>query len=280
MEPPPVKQKSGCFFTLAKVFLAVFILGLVAIYLANRPTVPEQAPQANSRPAASNPPTAPKVAPPPTVHFQEIAADRRRWPQNVILKSSLVLPIVFNGKEAGNVTLPAGATVQLVAVNPDGTLVVAQNGNQTKISADKTDLLDEIAAIQKNAQVREQQAAQAKIAAVDAVNYTIVKRWSLPNGGEGKVIVISPAAANEAQMTLLGDRLRRDTQNDRNAFVYIFNDPQAAEMRDRLSSLTDAESKFYSIHFVGTYMRNANNGVHEMEIQPAGMDGPTKKLSF
>jgi hypothetical protein len=107
------------------------------------------------------------------------------------------------------------------------------------------------------------------------INYTIVKRWAV-----GKVIVIPPTAANISAMTRLGQQLRTDTQNDGNDFIYIFDNEQAAQMRDRLSSLTDSESKFYSQHFIGTYMRNANNGVHDMEMQPAGMDGPATEFDF
>lgn len=112
------------------------------------------------------------------------------------------------------------------------------------------------------------------------VRYDIAKRWSIPNGGEGKVIVIPPALANEAGMTALADKLREDTRSDRNAFIFIFDDPQAAEMRDRLNSLSPSEREFYQRHFMGTYIRNINTGFHEMEMHPTGMNGPSKQLKF
>ena len=122
--------------------------------------------------------------------------------------------------------------------------------------------------------------AQSALANIPTVNYAIAKRWPLPNGGEGKVIVISPSAANVPTMTLLGKQLQRETQNDRNAFIYIYDNDQAAQMRDRVSSFTESDYQFYERYFIGTYMRNANNGVHEMEIQPDGVNGHATELKF
>ena len=50
------------------------------------------------------------------------------------------------------------------------------------------------------------------------INYEIIKTWSIPNGGQGKVIVISPNYLNDEDMVLLGDKLKEDTKQDRNAF--------------------------------------------------------------
>ncbi len=110
--------------------------------------------------------------------------------------------------------------------------------------------------------------------------YSIVRRWPIPNGGEGKVIVIPPSAGTESGMTALADQLRADTASDRNAFVYIFDDQRAAQMRDRIESLTPAEEEFYDRHYMGNYFRNGNNGVHEMEMHPTGMNGPSKTITF
>lgn len=120
----------------------------------------------------------------------------------------------------------------------------------------------------------------SELAPKPQARYDIAKRWSIPNSGEGKTIVIPRALANEAGMAILADKLREDTRSDRNAFVCIFDDRKAAEMRDRLNSLTPAERAFYQRHFMGTYLRNINTGHHEMEMHPAGMNGPSRTLKF
>src|SRR3990167_1849297 len=60
------------------------------------------------------------------------------------------------------------------------------------------------------------------------ITYEIVERWSIPNGGEGKAIIISPDYLNETDMTALGKKLMNEAKNDRHAFVEVFNDKQAA----------------------------------------------------
>lgn len=113
------------------------------------------------------------------------------------------------------------------------------------------------------------------------ISYEIIKRWTIPNGGEGKVIVISPNNFNEADMVTLGDKLKSDTKNDRNAFIFIFTDKKAAEMRDRLSSttnsLTKMEADYYDKHYVGDYSRNINSGYHQFTIYFDGVMGTNNK---
>lgn len=113
------------------------------------------------------------------------------------------------------------------------------------------------------------------------ISYEIVKRWSIPNGGEGKLIVISPDLLNEADMLALGEKLKLDTKSDRNADISVYTDKKAAEMRDRLSSetnkLTKEEDDFYNTHFVAQYNRNINTGYHEYTIYFDGVMGTNKK---
>lgn len=112
------------------------------------------------------------------------------------------------------------------------------------------------------------------------VRYRIAKRWMIPNGGEGKVIVISASDATEARMEALGKILKEDTRNDRNAFIFIFDDEKAAAMRDHIETLSERETQFYDRHYLGTYMRNANTGYHKMEMHLKGLDGPLKEIEF
>jgi hypothetical protein len=128
---------------------------------------------------------------------------------------------------------------------------------------------------------QEQVAPTAIPTQVKTINYEVVKSWEIPNGGFGKVIVISPQNFNEADMTLLGEKLKADTKNDRNAFIFIFDDKKAAEMRDRLPSTTnppnETEQDYYDKHFVGDYSRNINSGYHQFTIYFDGVIGTNQK---
>lgn len=104
------------------------------------------------------------------------------------------------------------------------------------------------------------------------ITYEIVERWSIP-GGEGKAIVISPNYLNEADMTALGEKLKNDTKNDRDAFVMVFSDKQAALWRHESGTekLSAAEQEFWDKHFIGTYNKNSNTGNHEFTIVVDGL---------
>ena len=165
--------------------------------------------------------------------------------------------------------------VTITRVEPDG-ISISHSDGIAKIPF--TDLSQELRT--KYGYDPKKAAAYSQAEKAALVSYSITKRWSIPNGGEGKVIVIPPALANEAGMTAIANKLREDTREDRNAFVFIFDAPKAAEMRDRLNSLTPTELEFYQRHYMGTYMRNINSGIDDMELHPTGMNGPYKTLKF
>ena len=106
--------------------------------------------------AMQNPPQAPD--------FQTIAANRKLWPQSVVLKAATAVPIVLNGQPVGSITIPAGASVQVVSVNTNGELVIAQNGNQTKVLAEKTNIAEAYTVQQaKFAQLKSQEKHQRQL---------------------------------------------------------------------------------------------------------------------
>lgn len=114
------------------------------------------------------------------------------------------------------------------------------------------------------------------------VAYRVVEQWAIPNGGFGKVIVVADTAANEMGLRALGEELKFDTRDDRNAFIDIYNDARAPSMRS--AALRDALSKrderMYYRHFVATYGRNANTGYHQLTIAPDGMDGRQIEVDY
>jgi glutaredoxin len=115
------------------------------------------------------------------------------------------------------------------------------------------------------------------------INYEIVDSWVIPNGGQGKVIVISPSNLNEPDMVALGEELRTTTSADRNAFIFVFDDKKASLLRDAVlndkASATD--QNFYDKHYVGQYNRNGNTGFNEFVIHFDGIMGSkTKTIKY
>lgn len=115
-----------------------------------------------------------------------------------------------------------------------------------------------------------------------AVKYEVAEEWSIPNGGYGRVIIVSSVDANETQLRALGEELKSDTKGDRNAFIFIYSDKRAAGMRsDAMKDiLSKADGKFYDDHFVGTYTRNINTGYHTLSIMADGVNGPMVKVKY
>lgn len=116
---------------------------------------------------------------------------------------------------------------------------------------------------------------------VNAPDYKVIEQWPIPNGGFGKTVLIK-ANPGESEMRMLGDRLREDTKSDRNAFIFIYDDEQAARNRRAASAskLSDNGLRHHDRHRVGTYLRNANTGFHELDITTKGLDGPDVKVTY
>lgn len=114
-----------------------------------------------------------------------------------------------------------------------------------------------------------------------SITYEVVKSWKIPNGGEGKLVVISPDLVNETEMLALGEKLKEDTKRDRNANISVYTNTKAANLRERLSSetnpLTKEEDEYYNTHFIAQYDRNINTGYHQFTIYFDGVMGTNHK---
>ena len=90
------------------------------------------------------------------------------------------------------------------------------------------------------------------------VSYEIIKRWEIPSGGEGKVIVVSSTNLNDINMVLLGTKLKNDTMNEKSSFVYVFDSKKAALLRDNSlnNKLSITDQNFYDKHNIGIYSKN------------------------
>ncbi len=104
--------------------------------------------------------------------------------------------------------------------------------------------------------------------------YKVVKTQPI-TGGKSKYIVISPESANETGLVALSLNLRETTLQERNAHVLIFTDVRAALLHNQ-SWLSEEKRSFHALHFVGRYVRDLDNAIHEVEIFPKGLDGPSK----
>lgn len=111
--------------------------------------------------------------------------------------------------------------------------------------------------------------------------YRVVEQWAITNGGFGKTIVVA-ANPTEGDLRVLGDTLRRDTRNERNAVVFVYDDDRAAANRLAAISgrLAKAELQHHDRHRVAMYLRNANTGFHELDITLGGLDGPNAKAKY
>lgn len=119
--------------------------------------------------------------------------------------------------------------------------------------------------------------------AVKDIPYEVIESWEIPNGGFGKIIVISPTNANESDVIALGEKLRKETKNDRNSSIDIFSDKQAALLRKKVigQKATEAEDKLYGTHFIASYSKNINTGYHKLEIHLTGIDEKNwKQISY
>jgi hypothetical protein len=104
------------------------------------------------------------------------------------------------------------------------------------------------------------------------IPFQIIREWEIPNGGYGRTILIDPKYKNESDLKKLGDQLVEYTKNDRNAFIFIYDDKRAAELQENIGNLNDSEQAVYDQHFIGRYFKNANTGVNELAIILNGID--------
>ena len=114
-----------------------------------------------------------------------------------------------------------------------------------------------------------------------APSYKVLEQWSIPNGGFGRAIVVK-ANPTEEELRALGEKLRQDTRNERNAFVFVYDDERAARNRRAAFSekLPKTDLRHHDRHQVAKYFRNANTGFHELDITAKGLDGPNAKVKY
>ena len=128
------------------------------------PPTPEPAPAAT--PVAENTP-----APESPLSFADIAATPALWPKQVAFLQATALPIIVNGKVAGQTQAPVGTLLQLVKVLPDSAkpeVEVLYVDNRVTVSASATDLVPRATALKKAALAQPSTAAPSATPATAA----------------------------------------------------------------------------------------------------------------
>lgn len=121
-----------------------------------------------------------------------------------------------------------------------------------------------------------------EVSPLQAITYRAIDERAIPNGGYVRVVVIDPKNRNDSDLRALGDLLRKDTASDRNAFVFIYDDQRAANQRkaamdDRLSK---KDLSHHDNHWVGSYTRNANTGLHRLAYGLSGFNGSQTLVNY
>lgn len=110
--------------------------------------------------------------------------------------------------------------------------------------------------------------------------YRIVRKHAIPNGGETLWVVIAKELATNKDIKSIIDDIRKGTANQRNTFIFIFDDLRSPEMYTRLDELTEEENKIYDKSFKAVYKKNGTTGFHEATITPDGINGADMQISY
>jgi hypothetical protein len=114
------------------------------------------------------------------------------------------------------------------------------------------------------------------------IEYSVVDEWRIPNGGYGRVIVVQPTYRDEQLLRALGEQLRGEHRNDRHAFIEIFDDTRAANMRQAATEerLNQQDLAFHDYHKIGFYQKNSVSGHHVLVMALDGVEGEFVEVKY
>ena len=115
------------------------------------------------------------------------------------------------------------------------------------------------------------------------MDYKVIKTWKLPNGGKGCVILVDSTNLTEEEMEQFGKQLKYEYRNEKNAFIWIYDKIEAANLFDKVQrdmNLTKEESTLYDSHFIGTYTKNGNSGRNRFSCFLEGLNGPVQIYDY
>jgi len=84
--------------------------------------------------------------------------------------------------------------------------------------------------------------------------------------GLAQIIVINPGDRNIEYLKDLGEQFRVENADKKFAFIYIFDNKEAAEMCGDESDWTKEQEDFYLSHFIASYIKNTHSRFHRYLI--------------
>lgn len=104
------------------------------------------------------------------------------------------------------------------------------------------------------------------------IKYEVVKRWSVPSGGSGKLVLVSPSLFNEKDLTALGKKLKSDAGAENFSIVFVYDNRDAINLYNQYTKMQTSakEDDFYEKHLIAQYSKNMNTGHHEFNIYMNG----------
>lgn len=117
-------------------------------------------------------------------------------------------------------------------------------------------------------------APKEDLAPAKTISYELLGKFGMSSG-----ILISKYNFNEADMTILGEQLKYENRSANFAYVFIFDDRKAYELRERVwdDTASRKEVKFYEEHFIGIYGKNAKTSFNQFSIYFDGCNGSNSK---
>jgi|GEM_PF-645641 len=118
---------------------------------------------------------------------------REKWPKEILLKSSISFPLVFEGKVVGSLKVPLGSTVQLLEVARDH--VTVGYNNSTAVIPIKATNLNELAATVMRMGTLSASPSPAIVSATMPVSTQQTSSMPAPNNREINAVDFSKSAA-------------------------------------------------------------------------------------
>lgn len=120
----------------------------------------------------------------------------------------------------------------------------------------------------------------ALAASAPALTYTVFKQTPLADNGFKRIVLIDSRLRNENDIKAIAEQLKKNTEKELNANVYIFDNDEAAAMEDKVANLSESQSEFYDKHFIAIYTRNSASKTHKLEIMLEGVSGKGVTVTY
>lgn len=108
---------------------------------------------------------------------------------------------------------------------------------------------------------------------------TVIPYKEIGNVGLNKTITISKDLKTRDNLIILSNQLENQFKNDRYAYVHVYDDEKAAKYYEKITTLSDAESKFYDDHYIAVYWKTPD-ARHDFTIMLNGLNGEAETIKY